>query len=98
VQTEELRLQVYEWGKNLNNEDALALARRLLDIHKSAMSCARSIEELSLARDAREQSRIVTNLEIDAVQELAGQIALAAPLFEKVSGHLNSLTGETDTE
>ncbi len=93
MQPEETRLRVYEWGKNLNSEDALALARRLLDIHKSAASCVRMIEELPRAAAAAEQARIVTGLEVELVHELADQIARAAPLFEKVSGQLHSPPG-----
>jgi hypothetical protein len=98
VQSEETRLRVYEWGKSLNSEDALALARRFLDIHKSAASCVKMIEELPLAGAAAEQARIVTRLEVELVHELADQIAKAAPLFERVSGQLHSPPGPRSPE
>lgn len=90
MDSDELRIKVYEWGKSLQTEEAMALARRFMDIHKSAVDCIRLIEALPNARTPQDQATIVTRLEVDLVNELADQVTKAAPLFEKVSEHLHS--------
>lgn len=98
MESDELRIKVYEWGKSLQTEEAMALARRFLDIHKSAVACARLIEALPNARTPADQATIVTRLEVELVNELTDQVAKAAPLFEKVSAHLHSRSGNGKAE
>lgn len=98
MESDELRIKVYEWGKSLQTEEAMALARRFLDIHRSAVACARLIEALPNAQAPADQATIVTRLEVELVNELADQVAKAAPLFERVSAQLHgrSRSGPAD--
>lgn len=89
MKSDELRTRVYEWGKSLQTEEGMALARRFLDIHNAAVACVQLIEALPNARTPEDQATIVTRLEVHLVNELADQVRKASPLFEMVSDHLH---------
>jgi len=86
----ERRTSIYEWGKAVGSQESLALARRLLDIRSSAALCLELIEGLPTTAGLDEQARVVTQLEVNLLHELADQIAKARPLFEIVSAQLHA--------
>ena len=85
-----MRVSIYEWGKAVGSQESLALARRFLDIRSSAVLCLELIERLPTTAGLDEQARVVTQLEVNLVHELADQIAKAKPLFEIVSAQLHA--------
>ena len=87
---DEMRVRIYEWGKQVGTPEGLALARRFLDIRAAAALSVNLIEEVWSHGDPDEQASVVTKLEVTLVHELANQIAKARSLFEVVSGQLHS--------
>jgi hypothetical protein len=85
IMPDETRVKIYEWGKQTQSDDGLALARRFLDIRHAASECIERIDRIPSVADSDEQARLVIQLEVLLVNELADQIAKAAPLFARVA-------------